>query len=68
MFITPISLDNDYKRYIKIDGTKVLDTKTNQVYDTENSDVLINKLEVIGKVNADNINNKVTGKLLDVRV
>jgi hypothetical protein len=68
MLITPITLNHDYKRYMKLDETKVLDTITNQVYDTENSDVLINKLEIIGRVNNDTITNKGTGKLLDVNV
>lgn len=68
MLITPITLNQDYKRYMKLDETKVLDTITNQVYDTENSDALINKLEIIGRVNNDTIVNKGTGKLLDVNV
>lgn len=68
MLVTPITINNDFKRYEKLDSHRVFDTVSNRIYTTDNSDELINKLEIIGRVNADNINNNGNGKLLDVNV
>lgn len=68
MIITPVNLNNDFKRYKKLDDTTVIDTVLNKIYTTDSSDELIHKLEVIGRVNADNLNNNGNGKLLDVIV
>lgn len=68
MIVTPVNLNNNFKRYKKLDDTTVIDTVLNKIYTTESSDELIHKLEIIGRVNADNLNNNGNGKLLDVIV
>ena len=66
MLVTPINLNNDFKRYERLDSHRVFDTVSNRIYTTESSDDLIHKLEIIGRVNTDNLNNNGNGKLLDV--
>lgn len=68
MLVTPINLNNDFKRYQKLDDTTVLDTVLNKIYQAEKPEELVNRLNTIGKMNADIINNGQSGKLLNVNV
>ena len=52
MRITPITNANVFMRYRIMDGTRVLDSFTNQVFKTSSASKLLDKLNKIGSLNA----------------
>ena len=52
MRITPITNANVFMRYRIMDGTRVLDSFTNQVFKTSSASRLLDKLNKIGSLNA----------------
>ena len=52
MRITPITNANIFMRYRIMDGTRVLDSFTNQVFKTSSASRLLDKLNKIGSLNA----------------
>ena len=52
MRITPITNANVFMRYRVMDGTRVLDSFTNQIFKTSSASKLLDKLNKIGTLNA----------------
>ena len=52
MRITPITNANIFMRYRVMDGTRVLDSFTNQIFKTSSASKLLDKLNKIGTLNA----------------
>ena len=60
MRITPITNANIFMRYRVMDGTRVLDSFTNQIFKTSSANKLLDKLNKIGTLNAHIIDTNAT--------